>query len=124
MPRWAIGDLSEVFSGRVTTNRGSVGREAEKTDDGVRRPRVSRIDVSEVEAMYPSGDMLWMAFWYSVGLVFVAGMLWLLFVAFRGSSRAKETAEEILRRRLAAGEIDTEEYERRLAVLSKTKRAA
>ena len=74
--------------------------------------------------MYPSGDMIWMAFWYGVGLVLVVGMLWLLFVAFRGSSRAKETAEEILRRRLAAGEIDTEEYERRLAVLSKTKRAA
>ena len=74
--------------------------------------------------MYPSGPMIWMAFWWTVGLVFIAGVLWLLFSALRESSGAKETAEEILRRRLAAGEIDTEEYERRLAALSKTKRAA
>jgi uncharacterized membrane protein len=74
--------------------------------------------------MYPSGQMIWMAFWWSVGLVSIAGVLWLLFSAFRGSSETKETAEEILRRRLAAGEIDTEEYERQLAVLSKTRRAA
>ena len=72
--------------------------------------------------MYPSGHMIWMAFWWIVEVVFIAGVVWLLFRTFYGY--AKETAEDILRRRLAAGEIDIEEYEQRLEALLKTKRAA
>jgi uncharacterized membrane protein len=59
-----------------------------------------------------------------VELAMIITVLWLLFSAFRSSSGTTETAEEILRRRLASGEIDIEEYERRLAALSRTKRAA
>ena len=36
-----------------------------------------------------------------------------------GSMPSGETAEDVLRRRFAAGEIDAEEYERRIAVLRK-----
>lgn len=35
----------------------------------------------------------------------------------RGDDRRGESADEVLRRRFAAGDIDAEEYERRLALL-------
>ena len=73
--------------------------------------------------MYPSPQMIWMAFWWTVELFLIAGMLWLLFSAFRRAAGTQETPEEILRR-LAAGEIDADEYERQLAALSKTMGAA
>jgi uncharacterized membrane protein len=68
--------------------------------------------------------MIWMAFWWTVELFLIAGMLWLLFSAFRRAAGTQETPEKILRRRLAAGEIDADEYERQLAALSKTMGAA
>ena len=75
--------------------------------------------------MYANGHMIWMAMWWAFDLIVVAVVLWLLFSAFRGGSAPmNETAEDILKRRLAAGEIDIEEYGRRLTALSKTKNAA
>lgn len=40
-------------------------------------------------------------------------------VSRAGGPPPSETAEDVLRRRFAAGEIDAEEYERRMAVLRK-----
>lgn len=57
-----------------------------------------------------------MVFWLVLALVSV----WMLVRATAGSGRAEqrgEFSEELLRRRFAAGEIDAEEYERRLELL-------
>ena len=56
-----------------------------------------------------------MVFW----LVLVLVAVWMV-VRATGSGRTEqrgESSEELLRRRFAAGEIDAEEYERRLEVL-------
>jgi putative membrane protein len=57
-----------------------------------------------------------------IGLLFwlaLAGIgVWIfLRVGDRARGEPRESAEELLRRRFAAGEIDHEEYERRLEVL-------
>jgi uncharacterized membrane protein len=57
-----------------------------------------------------------------VGLLFT--FIWLLVDALRAPSTGNASAEEILRRRYAAGEIDTNEYEQHLDELRKTKSAA
>lgn len=77
--------------------------------------------------------MMWGGYdmgWFGMG----AGLLiWVLLIglavwvvwrltsarATSGGMPPGETAEEVLRRRFAAGEIDAEEYERRVAVLRK-----
>jgi putative membrane protein len=74
--------------------------------------------------MYMNGHMIWMALWWIFELAVVVVVLWLLFNAFRGPVPRNESAEDILKRRLAAGEIDIEEYERHLRALSKSKSAA
>lgn len=53
--------------------------------------------------------------WLVAALLFWAGLIALLVWAVRSSTRphrAPDTAGEVLRRRLAAGEISEEEYER------------
>jgi putative membrane protein len=65
------------------------------------------------------GGMVWMMISWLVGIVLVVALVWAVLQAATGRSRETESAEEILRRRYAAGEIDTEEYNRRLAVLRK-----
>jgi putative membrane protein len=63
--------------------------------------------------------------WWAMGLgmvvwlVVVALAVWLVvrLVGQRPSGGGPESAEELLRRRFASGEIDAEEYDRRLAVL-------
>jgi putative membrane protein len=55
--------------------------------------------------------------WLLLLAIAVAVMVWLM---NRNGSRHQpggDSAEEVLRRRYAAGEIDAEEYERRLSVL-------
>lgn len=70
------------------------------------------------------GNMMsWMVFWGLVGVAVLAlavlGMVWFVRrMDGQGSDRSHpETAEEILRRRYAAGELDEDEYLRRRAGL-------
>ena len=77
--------------------------------------------------MYPGGHMIWMAVAWAIGLAVIAGVLWTLLIlinAYRGPARSSGSPEKTLERRLAAGELDVNEYEKRLAALSKSKRAA
>jgi putative membrane protein len=62
-----------------------------------------------------------MVLWMALLLAAVVVIIWLLVRAGRerGPQPPGESAEEILRRRFAAGEIDAEEYERRIAVLAR-----
>ena len=59
---------------------------------------------------------LWWVFWIAV-------VFGLVFWAWGGSTarrdRPRETSHEVLRRRLASGEISTEEYEKRKTVLDR-----
>ena len=73
---------------------------------------------------FSGGHMIWMAISWIVGIGLFAMLIWFLAVAVSGRSPARSSPEEILRRRYAAGEINTEEYERHLAELRKTTSAA
>ncbi|MBK0868808.1 SHOCT domain-containing protein [Saccharopolyspora sp. HNM0986] len=73
--------------------------------------------------MYPAMG-LWMALWGLISLailiLIVVAIVWLVRAMTRPNTRATERqdhAEEVLRRRYAAGEIDEEEYERRRSTL-------
>jgi putative membrane protein len=55
-------------------------------------------------------------FWIFLVVAIVLATRWLA-VAPRGTEPPKETAEEILKKRYARGEIEKEEYERRLSDL-------
>ncbi len=68
------------------------------------------------------GHMIWMTISWLVVIGIVFALIWLLFNTIGG--RPSGSPEETLRHRYAAGEIDTEEYERRLEELRKTKSAA
>lgn len=66
--------------------------------------------------------------WYFVGMHFFWWAFWivLILIAFttvtpvpKNQLRASERALDILRRRYAAGQLSTEEYERRKAVLER-----
>ena len=60
----------------------------------------------------------WMAFWWVLGLAFLVVVLWVVAkAAGGGTGRAEESPEQILKRRYARGELDHEEYERRLTDL-------
>lgn len=72
--------------------------------------------------MWPGGTFhagwmgLWMVFWLAVLILLV----WVAVRAAGGpTSRAEETPEQILKRRYARGEIECEDYERRLSDLRK-----
>lgn len=57
----------------------------------------------------------WMALWWLFGLAVVVLLVWLIAKTASGApGRADDTPEQILKRRYARGEIDREEYERRL----------
>lgn len=59
---------------------------------------------------------LWMAFWLAVLILLV----WIVARAAGGQSwRIDEPPEQILKRRYARGEIEREDYERRLSDLRK-----
>ena len=72
---------------------------------------------------FDGGHMIWMTLWWLIPIGLFVALLWGLFRAFR-PGEADRSPETILRRRYAAGEIDTEEFERRIAALRKTKGAA
>jgi putative membrane protein len=71
---------------------------------------------------FDGGHMIWMTLSWLIGILLLVGFLSVLFRAVRPGEA--ESPEAILRRRYAAGEIDTEEFERRLATLRKGKYAA
>jgi putative membrane protein len=59
-----------------------------------------------------------MLFWLLLLALTVALIVWLVNRSTaRGPEQRGDSAEEVLRRRFASGEIDAEEYGRRLAVL-------
>lgn len=67
-----------------------------------------------------AGGWLMMGFGMIIWVVVIALVVW-LFVRATGprptGGGTSESAEELLRRRFAAGEIDAEEYQRRLETL-------
>jgi uncharacterized membrane protein len=71
--------------------------------------------------MYPV-HTIWMALSWIVGSGLLFACIWLSFSAIYVKGRSSPV--EILEQRYAAGEIDTDEYNRRLAELSKNKPAA
>ena len=57
----------------------------------------------------------WMALWWILGLAVLILLVWVVARAAGGSGgRADESPEQILKRRYARGEIEREEYDRRL----------
>lgn len=73
--------------------------------------------------MWP-GNMGWMGFWmvfgWIIGLAVLILLVWIVARAAGGPpGRAEETPEQILKRRYARGEMDREDYERRLSDLRK-----
>ena len=70
------------------------------------------------------GHMIWMTISWLVGIGLFSMFIWLLVSAFNRGPESGSSPEETLRQRYAASEIDTEEYERRLGELRKTKSAA
>jgi len=68
---------------------------------------------------FGGGHWAWMTLGWLVGIGFFGLLLWLLFNAVR-APQGDQSPEAILKRRYAAGEIDTEEYERRLTTLRRT----
>ena len=74
------------------------------------------------EHMRWMGDhMGWMGLWWIVGLALLFFVVWAAARAGSspGSARAEESPETILKRRYARGEIDREEFDRRLTDLRK-----
>lgn len=74
--------------------------------------------------MWGPGWVVGMVLWSLVGLALlvlaVVGIVWLVrrMDANGSPTRQRQGALDVLRRRYAAGEIDEEEYRRRLAILS------
>jgi putative membrane protein len=69
------------------------------------------------------GHMIWMTISWLVGIGLFSMLIWLLASAISRGPESGGSPEEILRRRFAAGEIDSDEYERRLDELRKTSAA-
>lgn len=62
-----------------------------------------------------------MALWWLLGLVVLVAVVWAVVRAggTAGIGRGEESPETILKRRYARGDLDREEYERRLTDLRK-----
>ena len=73
---------------------------------------------------FSGAHLIWMTISWLVGIGMFSWLIWLLIVAVNSRTEPHRSPEEILRRRYASGEIDSEEYERRLEELRKTKSAA
>lgn len=63
------------------------------------------------------GYMGLMWIWWILGIALVVVLVWLFVRGGGGSAAGRESPEEILKRRYAGGEIDREEYERKLTEL-------
>ena len=71
--------------------------------------------------MWPmDAHMSWMWLWWLFGLGLLVLLVWAIARAgSSGSRRDEDTPEAILKRRYARGELDEQEYERRLNNLRK-----
>lgn len=57
----------------------------------------------------------WMLLWWAFGAAILVLLVWVIARAASGSTgRADDSPEQILKRRYARGELDREEYQRRL----------
>ena len=78
--------------------------------------------------MYPGGHMIWMAIGWLFAIAVGAAMVWSLLMVLsswmKGATPTRLSTEESLQRQLAEGEIDVEEYDRKMEELSKEKQAA
>jgi uncharacterized membrane protein len=65
---------------------------------------------------YDDGHMAWMSVWWTLGAAFFLALLvWTLVVTTRGPpGHAADSAESILKRRYASGEIDRVTFQRML----------
>ena len=72
---------------------------------------------------FNAAHMIWMAISWLVGIGLFSMLVWLLIVAVNGRTELSHSPEETLRCRYASGEIDTQEFERRLDELRKTSAA-
>ena len=75
----------------------------------------------EEHMRWMGNHMGWMGLWWIVGLALLFLVVWAAARAGSspGSARAEESPETILKRRYARGEIDREEFDRRLPDLRK-----
>jgi putative membrane protein len=73
---------------------------------------------------FNGGHVIWMMVSSLVAIGLFSMLVWLVVVAFSGPPPSSYSPEDLLRRRYARGEIDNEEYERRLDELRKTRSAA
>ncbi len=82
------------------------------------------MDGMDMDLGMGGGMMLWMLIWGLVGLALlvlaVLGIVWLVRRTDnpRAEHQTQQTADEVLKRRYAAGEIDEDEYLRRRAGLT------
>ena len=67
------------------------------------------------------GDWLWMSGMMLVLFAFVTSILIFGFGRSGTGSRTARTPDEVLRQRLASGEIDIDEFQRRLEALNSTR---
>ena len=76
--------------------------------------------------MYPGQHMILMALGWLIAIAVGGFVVWLMLALVTGHRRSTsdQSPEKILRRRLAEGEIDAEEYEKRSQAVSKHKQAA
>lgn len=83
--------------------------------------------IAQMQSWHDGGlfmGMHWL--WWSVWILTIVALLWAFVRLFsersetRRHAEAEETAVEVLRRRFADGEIDEEEYARRMKVLRET----
>jgi putative membrane protein len=63
--------------------------------------------------------MGWMMVSWLVWLVIIVAVVWVATRAMSGGTRLDESPESILKRRYARGDIEREEYERRLSDIRK-----
>lgn len=64
---------------------------------------------------YMGGMGWWMVIWWLFGIAILVLLVWVIVRAVGGSpGRGEDSPEQILKRRYARGELDREEYQRRL----------
>jgi putative membrane protein len=68
---------------------------------------------------YDGWFMGWMMLWVLIGLVLVVVAIWAVVQGGVSRTTVEDSAEAILKRRYARGEIDQQEYEQRLQRLRK-----